>query len=104
MPQNEEGRKAYDQSVVSGGGTCTNPLTPYGEQLRKEQELVRQLKQRECELAAYTAIKDYNMKEKFALIAELFQMDVMSEDDALKACKTVIQQHAKKIGRPEITQ
>ena len=39
------------------------------------------------------------LKQKVSLIAELFELDVLSEEDALKACNVAIQQHAKT--RPE---
>ena len=39
------------------------------------------------------------LKQKVSLIAELFELDVLSEEDALKACGVAIQQHAKT--RPE---
>lgn len=49
-------------------------------------------------------VEDKSMKNKLSKIAELFEMDVLSEEDALKACNTVIQQHAKvkdQVGRCE---
>lgn len=35
------------------------------------------------------------MINKLTMIAELFELDIIGEDEALKACKTVIGQHAK---------
>jgi hypothetical protein len=41
------------------------------------------------------------MKNKLVKIADLFEMDVLSENEALKAFSVVIQQHAKTQGKLE---
>jgi hypothetical protein len=78
---------------------CNNPFS------RKEQEHWSiGIPQRTPNDFKIPNAEDKSMKNKLSKIAELFEMDVLSEEDALKACKTVIQQHAKakeKVGRLE---
>lgn len=87
MYASEEGRRAYEQQGVSN---VSNPLAQHNEQ----QQIQRIVKAVECEERS-------SMKTKLIRIAELFEMDVLSEEDALKACKTVIKQHAKVQGMKE---
>lgn len=38
---------------------------------------------------------EHSISNKMMMVAELFESDVLSEDEALKACKVIIGQHAK---------
>jgi hypothetical protein len=89
---------------------CTEPyqqttretrISPFGEDFTKQMELQKKQQELERKAKELDAKEAVSMRNKLGRIAELFEMDVLSEDDALKACKTVIQQHAKKHVTPE---
>jgi hypothetical protein len=79
------GNQNYAQTTVAGGSI------PYDHHDQFKKQLEMQFAEQNRRLNS--------MSSKLNKVAELFELDVLSEEEALKACKVIIGQHAK--SKPE---
>lgn len=82
---NQQGQiSQYDQSVA-GGSIAYEPNNQFKKQL--EIQFAEQNKRLN------------SMSNKLSKVAEIFELDIINEEEALKVCKVIIGQHAKKQGK-----
>lgn len=56
----------------------------------------------DCAMKFPTPVQKPSMGAKLSKVAEIFELDIIDEEEALKACRVIIEQHAKK--KPEIVE